>query len=225
VQLEDVSCGIGREHRNLPAREVGKALTNAAVRNNWDVESACELLEIFAGEMRDRAGAGGSVGELARVRTGISDELGECAHRQRGMHDDRGRAVGEDADGGKILDRIIRRICHGRRHQHVRGRAAEQDAVSVGLGMRDIVGADRTATTAAVVDHDGTELRLDSFRPDAADDVVHAGRHRRNHQTHRPIRITVLSPPARRRRRNCRHEQTKHQQIPSIHRASRLAAS
>src|SRR5215468_10404251 len=60
--------------------------------------------------------------------------------------------------------------------------------------MRDVVGADRTGAAAAVVDDDGAELWLDPLRPDAADDVVHAGRNRRDDEPDRADGIALLRP-------------------------------
>jgi hypothetical protein len=58
--------------------------------------------------------------------------------------------------------------------------------------MRDVVGADQAAAAAAIVDHDGAELRLDPLRPHPPDHVVHAGRDRRNHQPDRARGIAIL---------------------------------
>src|SRR5215468_4649511 len=88
--------------------------------------------------------------------------------------------------------------------------------------MRDIVGPDRTGAAAAVVDDDGAELRLDPLRPDAADDVVHAGRNRRDDEPDRADGIALLRP----RRRRCGHrrrEQSEHQHARPFHRAPRVS--
>ena len=58
--------------------------------------------------------------------------------------------------------------------------------------MRDIIGADQAAAAAAIVDHDGAELRLDPLRPHPPDHVVHAGRHRGDHQADGAGRVAVL---------------------------------
>src|SRR5262245_27821475 len=88
--------------------------------------------------------------------------------------------------------------------------------------MRDIVGPDRTGAAAAVVDDDGAELRLDPLRPDAADDVVHAGRNRRDDEPDRADGIALLRP----HRRRCGHrrrEQSEHQHARPFHRALRVS--
>src|SRR5215472_10641127 len=88
--------------------------------------------------------------------------------------------------------------------------------------MRDIIGPDRTGAAAAVVDDDGAELRLDPLRPDAADDVVHAGGNRRDDEPDRAQGITVLGPRRHRCAHRCR-EHTDHQHVRWFHRAPRVS--
>src|SRR5215813_3405601 len=88
--------------------------------------------------------------------------------------------------------------------------------------MRHIVGPDRTGAAAAVVDDDGAELRLDPLRPDAADDVVHAGRNRRDDEPHGAERIKVLGP-RRNRYAHRRREQTDDQHVRWFHHTPRVS--
>src|SRR5262245_31010906 len=88
--------------------------------------------------------------------------------------------------------------------------------------MRDIVGPDRTGAAAAVVDDDGAELRLDPLRPDAADDVVHAGGNRRGDEPDRARGKTVLGPGRHRCAHRCR-EPSDDQLVRRVHRAPRVS--
>jgi hypothetical protein len=80
--------------------------------------------ERFPGEVIDRTGTGGAVGDLAGIGFGISDEFFEGAGRHGGMDRD-----GEGGDRDirnriQVLDRIVLRPALEDRLDHVQHRAA-----------------------------------------------------------------------------------------------------
>jgi hypothetical protein len=115
---------------------------------------------------------------------------------------------------------MIRRIGHDRREQHVGRRAAEQDAVTIRLRMRHVVGADQPSAAAAIVDNDGAEMRLDPFCPDPADDVVHSGWDRRDDEADGTDGIGLLRRRHGDGKGRCR-EQSEDEHITPVHHALR----
>ena len=75
MEIENLRGGVGREHRDLPADQVGDALADALVGHVHDVETAGAQLEQLAREVGDRAVASRAIGQLARIGLGVIDQL------------------------------------------------------------------------------------------------------------------------------------------------------
>ena len=171
--------------------------------------AAGEPLEQLARHVGDRTVAGRAVAQFAGIGLGVGDQFLKRMHRQSRVDDDGGRAEREHRHAGKALHRIVGRLRHRGRRQHLRGGAAEQDAVAVGLRMRHVVGADDAAAAAAVVDDDGAEDGLHPLGPKPADDIVHTRRHRRDDEADGPAWIRLLREGGPRRRHGGRHPEQK----------------
>ena len=86
--------------------------------------------------------------------------------------------------------------------------------------MRDVIGADQAAAAAAVVDHDGAELRLDPLGPDPTDHVVHAGWDRWDHQANGAGGVALLCERGRGDR--CRQRGKDEHSLPLHHAPSQF---
>src|SRR5262249_55928605 len=127
---------VGRHKGNVTGGEVGDAGCRAFVGNVHDVGRADELLEQFARQIGQRAGASRAVGQLAWIGPGVGNELLEIARGHGFVDHDRGRRVAENIDSDEILERIVGRVVHDRGNEHLRAGIAEQEGVTVRLRAR-----------------------------------------------------------------------------------------
>jgi hypothetical protein len=103
-----------------------------------------------------RAGANRPV-KLTAIMPGSPDST---ATGSAGLTLEDERCKRQDRDRRKILDRIIGRLRHGDRVEHVGSGTAKQQRVAVGLRTRDRGGPDRAAGAALVLDI-GIRVRAD----------------------------------------------------------------
>ena len=138
VQFEH-QVGHGRhDHGNLSGKNIGDRRPGAAVGHVDEVGQAHAQLEGFGSEMVQGAGAGGAIGQLARIALGIGDQLAEIIDRQRRMHRQR---KGGNRDAGnrlELFERIELRPVLEQRLRDMRGRAAEQQRVAIGSRARGL---------------------------------------------------------------------------------------
>jgi len=114
-------------------------------------------LEQLHREVRGRAVAGRAVVELAGVGLRMADELGDGAHGEVVPDHEHMLQIGEPGDGGEVL-RLVARVLQ---EDVVRGVGLvrrQDEGVPVGLGLRDLPGADRAGAAADVLD-DGVSGR------------------------------------------------------------------
>ncbi len=179
-----------------------------------DVGRADELLEQFARQIGQRAGAGRAVGQLARIGPGVGDELLEVARGHGFVDHDRGRRVAENIDSDEILERIVGRVVHDRGNEHLRAGIAEQEGVTIRLCAGDLGGAGYAASAASVLRHHRAEDRLHLLRPQPADDIGGPARRERNHE---PDGAIGIGKGAWRRHRGRQHRQAAGQHVASVH--------
>ena len=79
MELDERPTYVRRHHGNVAAGEVGDAGRRALVWNMHDVGCADQLFEQFTCEIRERAGAGGAIGQFAWISFCVGDEFGEGA--------------------------------------------------------------------------------------------------------------------------------------------------
>lgn len=90
----------------MPAQQIGQRRSGAFIRNMHELDAG-GMGEIFAGDMADRACAGGAEIDLAGVGLGISDQFGDGFHGEGRVHHQRIGRVADQADRRKILARIV----------------------------------------------------------------------------------------------------------------------
>ena len=144
------SSGQAWEHGlGLPADQVGESRRNAAVRNVHH-EGVDLLLEQFHGQVRQRAGAGRAVTELARVLLDVVNELLDVFDGQCGVdHQHIGRAANH-ADGREVFDGVIRHLAGGGAGA-MGGHIALQQGVAVRRGAGRGLAGDHAAAAGLVV--------------------------------------------------------------------------
>ena len=81
----------------------------ALVRHAHDVDARHQLQQ-FAADMRRRAVGARGVVELARIGFGVIDQFAHALHRQRRMHQQQAVRQRDEADGRKILQRVVRAV-------------------------------------------------------------------------------------------------------------------
>ena len=175
----------------MAADKIGERRGAALVGNVGELDGR-HMGEQLGAEMDAAADAGGGVIELAGLALGERDQLGDAFRRHRGIDQDRQRAGGDQADGGKILARIVTDIRVERGIDRERAGAAEAERVAVGLRARDLAGRDAAAGAAAILDHDLlAERRAHPVGDDARHGVVAAARRVGNDQGDRAGRIVL----------------------------------
>ena len=98
--------------------------------------------------------------------------------------------VARQRDRSEVFEGIIAEIGLNKRIHGERPVRADQQRITVGLRVRDILGADAAAGPGAVLDHDRLPQRFaDLIADNAADDVGIAARGERHDQPDRPSRI------------------------------------
>jgi hypothetical protein len=128
---------------------------------------------------------------LPTSRLKYSQALDRVRHRR--VHDEHQWIDADRRDRREVLDGIVRHLGHRRRQNGVRRRGCEQQAVAVGLGGLDLVGADHARAAGLVLDDHRLAERGGHLLGDhAADDVGRAGRRERHDQPHRALGILVL---------------------------------
>ncbi len=168
--------------------EVERRLRRTAVRHVHDVDVGAAL-EQLAGKVRERAGAGRGVAELAGLRLGEAHELGECLHRQLPRRHEHERRAADHADRREIPERVERQPRGQRLARGMGGGVGKPERVSVRRRLGDHIGADDRAAADAVVHHDLLAEPVPHFgRDDAGDGVGAAAGAERNHQPQRPVR-------------------------------------
>jgi hypothetical protein len=171
-----------------------------------DVDAGA-LVDLRERDVRRRAVAGGSSGELARLLLRQSDQVGKGLHGQRRIgNDDKAVLAGpqdrhEIAQGvvvERAVEREIRRERRVRRHQ-------QRVAVSCRLG--DDLGADAPAGARPVVDDHLLTERLRHLAPERSrQEIDRAARGVRHHDGDRALRIAGERRRVR-RDRSRRHDQ------------------
>ncbi len=143
-----------REHDvGMTAEQVGDRRRCAAIMDRHDLDAGFAHQQ-FAGEMRDRAGAGGGEIELARIGLGVAQQFGERLDAERRLdHQHRGHRA-DPGDRRQVLERIEgRRRAQVRRHQHRRHRGHQQ-RIAIGRRVDDRLCADDPTGAGLVLDHD-----------------------------------------------------------------------
>jgi len=123
------------------------------------------------GEMAQRADAADRVVDLARTLADVGDELAGGMHGQVGVDGERHAVDGDHPDRRQVLGRIEGQPLHLRQDRD--GRAAgEIDGISVIRRSRGVLGPDRSAGPAAVLDDEGLAIGLPQpIREQTRDDV------------------------------------------------------
>ena len=139
-------------------------------------------LQHLGAEMLRTAIAGRAIGQ-ARIGLGVGDELGERLRRNRRVDDQRERHAGDQRDRREILHGIVGQLLVERLVDRKRGRGRHQERVAVGLGSRDLLGAERGAGARLVLDHDDrVQPALDLVGDQPAEQIGGAaGRIRHDH--------------------------------------------
>ncbi|MNC86381.1 hypothetical protein D3C83_20350 [compost metagenome] len=111
-------------------------------------------LEKFAREMAGGAGAGGSIGERARLIARQRDQLFCRLDRQRRMNYQQSIGPHDERNRSEIADRIVWQPAEERGIDGVRADRSHHQRIAVGGTFRDDVGADIAAGARTVVnDH------------------------------------------------------------------------
>jgi hypothetical protein len=131
---------------------------------------------------------GRHIGQFARLAAGIVDEFGKRRRRYASVDDQNIRIGPNDADGSKILDRIVGRLRRQRNDYDLR-RASHQQHVSVGRRAGDRFGRDRAACRWAVLDHELLPKRVaEGLRDQTRNAVAIAARCKGNDDLDRLLR-------------------------------------
>jgi len=105
-------------------------------------------------------------------------------------------------DGLEVGERVVGRLGEEMRHQRVAADVAEQHRIAVGGRLGDVVGGDRPAGAAAVVDDKGlTEILAELAAQPACDVVLRAAGRERADDAHAALGPVVALCPCRRRKR------------------------
>ena len=189
-----------KDHLDLSAHRIGERLVDASIRHRH-AGHAGRVLELLHHQMIERADAGGSVIDLARVCLRVRDEFLQRVDRHGTRDDEHVRRAAEHRDRREILDGVVAEIALHRRVCRVGGDVADHQRVAVRLRPRDGLRGDCAAGARDVLDDEGLAQRCAQLVGDQARDEVHAtaGRLRRD-DLHRPARIGVLREGGRGRR-------------------------
>ena len=170
----DAGVGIthGRAERMHPpnhfstrsghAPGIGRQRAAALVRDVRDV-GAGQVLELRADQVLRRAVAVGPVVVLAGLRLQQRDQFGHVLGRCAGIHDQHVRHQRDLGDRRQVLLEVVGQLLVDAGGDGVVHRA-DQQRVPIGLGLGDIVGAERGA---------GARFALDDHRLDVGE--VHRG--------------------------------------------------
>src|SRR5262249_6500428 len=131
----------------------------APIRNVNHFGCGHELEQLAANMWRGSNAVRGQV-DLAGVRFEISRELRKRRGRKRWRQDDDERRFGDTCDWRDIADEIEIEVAI-ERHVYGIGGDRQQDRVAVGLGFRDIFGADIGAGAWPILND---ELLTETFR-------------------------------------------------------------
>src|SRR5262249_41517458 len=133
--------------------------------------------EQLAREMRHAARAGRPVVDGARLCFGESDQFTHTADRDRGGGDQQLRYPGDESDRREIFERIIENFLLQGGADRQRAGTRDRDGVTIRLGLRHVIGPERTASARTIVDDDQLpEQLLHLLANDASDDVVRPAR-------------------------------------------------
>jgi len=118
------------------------------------------LHEQFAGEVAQRAGAIGAIGERLGLRARERDQILHRARRNGRMHDQHVGRMADEPEVAEALERVVARLRHDVRIDRHRARRREQQRVAVGRRAGRRFRADRPTGARAVVDD---ELHAEGF--------------------------------------------------------------
>ncbi len=179
------------EHEgHAAAHQVLQRRPRAAIGHMRGLDAGARL-EQLAGQMVGRAVARRGVARLAFLGLQLGDQLGQRA-RLLGRDQQHHRHEAGQRHQLEILQRIVGKLVVERDVDAVRRGGAEQQRVTVGLRLGDLLGADRAAGAALVLDHDLlAELFRQRHRQDAREDVGRAARRERHDELHRLVRVLL----------------------------------
>ena len=191
-------CDGSENDLHLPGKQIGHVIP--AIRNVNHFGSGHELEQLGANMRRASDAIRGYV-DLIGIAFEISSELRKGCGRKRWRYDDDERRFGNPCDRRDVADEIEIEIAI-ERYVHRVGRDRQQDGVAVGLGFRDVFGADIGAGARPVLND---ELLAEPLRQmlggKTPDDVGAAAGRVRYDQLHWSRRVGLRPGGMRERRR------------------------
>src|SRR6266849_6561427 len=176
---------------NLMADEIIHSRRGAPIGHMDDVDLGAGA-EQLAGEMRHAARAGRPVVDGARLRFGKGDQFLHIGDRYSGGGDQELRYPGDEGDRGEILERIIENLLLQGGADRQRAGAGDRDRITIRLGLRHVIGAERARGAGAVVDDDQLpEQLLHLLAEHPADDVVRSARRKGYNESNRLVGIIL----------------------------------
>jgi len=161
------------------------------------------LQEQFARKMRDVAGAGGAVRQLARIGFAESEELADGLVRAVSVDDNRQGRRRHQRDGGKVANRIVVHLVQRVALNETAG--IENDRIAVGLRLGDVVVRDRAVGAGLVIDEDRrAHLLRELLSEPAARQLDSAAGREADHHANGLVRVSLL----RAKRLGCDHERS-----------------
>ena len=153
--------------------------------------------------MQDAAGSGRAVKQRRGRRLGVGDEFLEVVRRHRIVGKQQQRHIGADRDRHEIVEIMPRALGkQQRRRGGGKGDVVKQQRMAVGRGLGDLIGADRAAATADILDDKALPHGLGQAIGDQPRQQVGGGAGReRHHDPHRAARKCDWPSTARRERR------------------------
>ena len=166
---------------DAPRQHVGDQRRGAAERDVIHLDAGVAL-EHLAAEIHDAARPGRAIQQRLVGFLGVVDELLEVADRHVLGGEEEERHPGADRHRDEVVERVPRALhVHQRRRGGAERDVAEQQRVPVGRRLGDLIGADRSAAAAHVLDHERLSHRFGEALRDQPRQHVGGGAGRERH--------------------------------------------